>query len=215
MHTTLIKGMRSLDVGAAAVATVVLVTGCGGSDDSTMDMGGASMTPSASAANSYGPAASGPHNESDVSFATDMIPHHAQALEMASLAIEKATNSGVKALATAIKDAQDPEIRTMSGWLVGWGEEVPTTPVSGMGGMHGSGMMTDEQMQELSKASGAAFDRLWVQMMTQHHEGAVEMAQEELKNGINAEAKALARAIVKAQTAEIATMRELAASLPR
>jgi uncharacterized protein (DUF305 family) len=77
-----------------------------------------------------------------------------------------------------------------------------------------NGMMSGSEMQQLGQASGAAFDRLWVQMMTKHHQGAVEMAKSELSMGQNAEAKALAMNIVKAQTAEIATMTALAKTLP-
>jgi len=186
----------------AAVCLAVLLAGCS-EDDPVVRTG-----PSPSA--SYGPAATGPHNDADVSFATDMIPHHAQAVEMADLALDKATNDKVTTLATAIKGAQDPEIRTMSGWLVGWGEKVP-------GAMHGghsmSGMMSEERMADLEKASGAAFDRLWVDMMIEHHEGAVLMAREELAEGQSPDAKALAQDIIEAQNAEIATMRELAKTL--
>lgn len=97
----------------------------------------------------------------------------------------------------------------MSGWLTGWGQPVPDT-TSSMGGMDmGDGMMTDADMKKLDAATGAAFDRIWLQMMIKHHQGAVTMATTELKSGSNAEAKTLAQSIISSQTAEIAQMQKL------
>ncbi|NEA31283.1 DUF305 domain-containing protein [Streptomyces sp. SID13031] len=63
------------------------------------------------------PAPAGGFNDADVTFATQMIPHHQQAVQMATMAARKATTAEVKKLSTAIKAAQDPEIKTLSGWL--------------------------------------------------------------------------------------------------
>lgn len=194
---------------AAAAALALLLAGCGDSDPT------ATGTPTSTS--SYGPAATGAHNADDVAFSAGMIPHHAQAVEMAELALSRATNAEVKALATAIRGAQAPEIAMMSGWLAGWGEQVPSGTDTSMGhGSHGmpSGMMSEQQMADLEKATGAAFDRLWVQMMIEHHEGAVAMAKTELADGQNAEAKQLAQAIITAQEREIATMKGLLKTLP-
>jgi uncharacterized protein (DUF305 family) len=150
------------------------------------------------------------HNESDVMFATMMIPHHRQAVEMADMALKKAKSASVKQLATAIKAAQDPEIKQMSGWLTGWGKPVPSPGMS----MLGSGMMTEEEMTDLGKASGAAFDRMWVQMMIKHHQGAVAMAKTEQTSGQSAQAIELAKKIETGQNAEIATMQKLLKQLP-
>ena len=209
----------SLPANRIALVTIGLVSAlvlsaCGSSSHPGTKTGAGS---GASTHPSYGPAAAGPHNAADVTFASDMIPHHAQAVEMATTALAQASNAQVKELATAIQGAQDPEIIAMSGWLVGWGEKVPSGASHGMTGTSGTamnGMMSDDEMQGLSQASGAAFDRLWVQLMTRHHQGAVEMANVELTNGQNAQAKALATAIIKAQTAEIAIMTALAKTLP-
>jgi uncharacterized protein (DUF305 family) len=75
--------------------------------------------------------------------------------------------------------------------------------------MSGDGMMTDEEMRQLDTATGADFDRLWVQMMIKHHQGAVAMAKSELAQGKNTDAKALAQKIVDAQEAEITEMQAL------
>ena len=127
------------------------------------------MTGSASVS---APAADADHNAADIAFASDMIPHHQQAVEMADLAAQRASNAQVKSLAAAIKAAQDPEIQTMSGWLSQWGQPVPSdTDGHDMADMsHGDGatmegMMTDEEMQRLAAASGADFDQLWLELM--------------------------------------------------
>jgi uncharacterized protein (DUF305 family) len=140
-----------------------------------------------------------------------MIPHHQQAVEMAEMALTQARNARVKALASNIRAAQDPEIQTMSRWFTAWGQPAPT-PMAGhdmsqMGGM--DGMMTAQEMRQLQASSGATFDRMWLQMMTKHHQGAVAMASTEQTQGQNVEAKALAGQIVTAQTTEIATMAQL------
>ncbi|PUA80782.1 DUF305 domain-containing protein [Nocardioides currus] len=162
-------------------------------------------------------ATSGDHNDQDVSFATEMIPHHAQAVQMSEMAVENAANQEVKALAEDISTAQGPEIETMSSWLETWGEDVPGTggDMDGMdhGGMDGvedmPGMMSFDEMDELEAASGSAFDEMFLSMMIEHHEGAIEMAQTEQADGEYPDAIDLAETIEETQTAEIETMKEL------
>jgi uncharacterized protein (DUF305 family) len=170
------------------------------------------------------PAATAPHDDADVAFAQGMIPHHAQAIQMAHLAEQRATSPQVKQLATQIAQGQTPEIQQMQAMLQSWGlppqptgsagmSGTPGTPssTSAMPGMSGTpGMMSDQQMQQLEQAaSGAAFDRMWLQMMIQHHTGAIQMAQTELANGQSPDAKALAQKIIDAQQAEITQMQEM------
>lgn len=189
-------------------ATSILALGACGNDDNAsaghggMDMGGSSSSSSSSSTGSE-------QNDADVDFATGMIPHHQQAVEMADMALKQATTPEVRELAAKIKAAQDPEIETMSGWLKAWGKPVPTG-MSGMGhDMSMGGMMTDKEMTDLSKASGPAFDRMWLTMMVKHHQGAVKMAKAEVQAGQNAEAKKLAQEIITAQNEEIAEMTAL------
>ncbi|NIK58556.1 DUF305 domain-containing protein [Kribbella shirazensis] len=201
----------------AAVAALTLAAGLGlvacGNDNGGESGGmpgmhhGTKNTPSADTT------APADHNDADVTFATAMIPHHQQAVTMADVALRQASNATVKQLATAIKAAQDPEIKQMSGWLTAWGEMVPT-PGMGHSMASGEGMMTEEEMTALGKAGGAAFDRMWVQMMIKHHQGAVAMAKTEQATGQSPTVIALAKTIETAQTAEIATMQKLLAQLP-
>lgn len=180
---------------------------------------GSTMTPQTSAppatSPSAAPAASAQHNDADIAFVQGMIPHHAQAVAMAQMATAHASDQRVKELAGRIEQAQGPEIAQMRGFLAAWGVPESSGGMPGMdhgqmgqNGMSG-GMMSDQQMQQMGQAQGAAFDRMFLQQMTQHHEGAVQMARTELSSGTNPEAKALAQRIIDAQQAEISEMKQL------
>jgi uncharacterized protein (DUF305 family) len=149
------------------------------------------------------------HNADDVAFVTDMIPHHAQAVEMSALVPERSTNPQVIELAAQISAAQQPEIDVMKVFLVQWKENPETD--SGHEG-HGStmqGMVDDATMTKLRSLQGAEFDTLWLQSMIGHHQGAIEMAKAELANGENVDAKRLAQTIIDTQQAEIGRMDEM------
>ena len=150
-------------------------------------------------------------NGADVMFAQMMIPHHEQAIEMSDMALDPTVGASadIVALATQIKNAQDPEIAQMTSLLQGWGKAL-TADHSGMD--HSSmmsGMLSTEDMEKLGALTGTAFDVAWAKGMIAHHEGAVEMAQDVLTDGSNAEVRTLAQAIVSTQKAEIATLRAL------
>ncbi|MGW1737979.1 DUF305 domain-containing protein [Nocardia sp. NPDC001965] len=199
---------KSITGTALAILTAaVVVTGCTDSGDTspaadtaaTSAVGGTATT-----------SVAGDHNQADIRFAEEMIPHHRQAVEMAAMVPSHTENPEVIDLAARIQQAQDPEIATMAGWLQAWGVAEPET--GGHSGMdHGSmpGMMTDEQMSQLEAARGPEFDRMWLTMMIAHHEGAVRMAETELAEGVNPDAQALARQVIDAQQAEIDRMRAL------
>jgi uncharacterized protein (DUF305 family) len=154
-------------------------------------------------------------NATDVVFAQGMIPHHGQAVQMADMALEISTNPTTRALAQKIKAAQDPEIVTMEGWLRSWNQPVPdrNKPMDhgsgSMGGMPMAGMMSESDMARLRTATGAAFDRMFFEMMIRHHQGAIEMANQELAQGKYPAAKDLAQAIIAAQQTEINEMNAL------
>ncbi|MFJ1563661.1 DUF305 domain-containing protein [Streptomyces erythrochromogenes] len=202
---------RAAAVVSAGAAAVVLAA-CGGGDSTGGHDGhgaaAASASPSATAS-AQSPAAQGQHNAADAAFAKGMIPHHRQAVEMADLAPSRARSAEVKKLAEDIRKAQDPEIRTLSGWLASWGEQVPAVGAMDHSAHGMSGMMTAEQMDRLKNASGAAFDTAFMELMVEHHEGAVAMAKTEQAQGAFPGAKAMADAIVTSQSAEIAQMKKL------
>lgn len=151
----------------------------------------------------------GDHDDADVAFAQQMIPHHEQAVAMTDLVEGRTDDPQVLALAEQIAAEQGPEIETMTGWLEDWDAEVPSGTDAGTSGM--SGMMSPADMDALAAASGARFDRLFLTMMIDHHEGAVAMAQAERADGQDPAAIDLAEGIEAAQTEEIATMRAMLA----
>jgi uncharacterized protein (DUF305 family) len=180
--------MRRLSCILVAVAVAVLPIACGG-DDGEHD--GEHGAPSADAA----------FNDSDVAFAHGMIPHHAQAVEMADLAQDRASPQ-VRDLAERIRAAQQPEIDLMEGWLQAWDRPMDMEGMEGMD-MNGMGMVSEEDMGRLEAASGAEFDRLFLTSMREHHLGAIAMAEEELRTGQSPEAKELAQQIIDTQRQEI------------
>ncbi|MFJ8590320.1 DUF305 domain-containing protein [Streptomyces sp. NPDC093598] len=204
---------RRAALAAATGAAALFLAACGG-DGADRAAGGAGHADAGS------PTPSGAHNPQDVAFAQGMIPHHRQALEMARLAGHRASSGAVKDLAGRIEKAQDPEIRTMTGWLKTWGEDVVPTATDGGTGHSGSGhsgsghsgmpgMMGEQDMAALEMLTGKAFDFQFLTLMVEHHEGAVEMARTERSKGRYAPAKAMADDIVTAQNAEIREMNKL------
>ena len=149
-------------------------------------------------------ACGGPANNSaDVTFAQSMVPHHEQALDMAKLVPSRSSDEKVRDLAARIEKAQGPEITQMNEWLQQWG-----AGHKGHEGHDMAGMMSHDDMAKLEKATGQEFDRLWLDMMIKHHEGAVEMAKTELAEGRDEGAKKLAQAVIDGQQREISEMKE-------
>jgi len=149
------------------------------------------------------------YNADDVAFATNMVPHHQQAIELSALVPDRSTNPQLTALAQQIAAAQQPEINVMKVFLVQWNENPDTN--SGHAG-HGNamqGMVDEATMSKLKSLNGAEFDKLWLESMISHHQGAIEMAKAEIANGDNADAKTLARNIVTTQEAEIGQMKQM------
>lgn len=203
---------RTLALAAATVAATLTLAACG-SDDATTGSSGDSN------ASAEATPAEGDFADADVMFAQMMIPHHQQAVEMSDIILaEDDVDGDVLELAEQIKAAQAPEITQMTGWLEGWDAEVPS--MGGMDGMEGMdsggemyGMMSPEEMQSLEGADGADGSRLYLEQMTAHHEGAVEMAQAEVDGGTNPEAIELAETIIETQQDEIGQMQDLLADL--
>ncbi|GAA3732761.1 uncharacterized protein (DUF305 family) [Spinactinospora alkalitolerans] len=183
---------RALLLAPAALAAALFLASCGGGEED-----------SAAPAPESSEQAAAEFNDSDVMFAQMMIPHHEQAVEMSQLAEDRAGDD-VKELAAEIEAAQGPEIEQLTRMLESWGEEPMSDGESMEHGM--AGMMTGEEMAELEQVEGEAFDMMFLDMMVAHHEGAVEMAQNELDNGVNPEAIELAQAVVEAQQSEIEQM---------
>lgn len=211
---------------AAATATLVL-SGCTSTGGETQ----ASAATSTPAATTSSTADAQAHNDADVAFATGMIPHHKQAIEMSDMLLAKqGIDPQVVSLANDIKAAQGPEIEQMQGWLTQWGagtmpspsesmpgHDMPGHDMSGGGDMTGSsgghGMMSQADMTALQNAQGAEASRLFLTQMIDHHNGAITMAQTEIDSGQFPAAVQMARSIVTSQQQEITTMQGILDSM--
>ena len=183
----------------------------------TINIGVADSSPDASSV-----AEGSGFSASDVMFAQMMIPHHEQALEMSLIALERSTNEDVGELAQRIYDGQGPEIKQMQTWVEngssmgGMSHEMPDgtmMPNDMMGGdmMDSStmaGMASEEQLAGLVSLDSPEFDILFLQLMIEHHKGALAMVQM-IDNSTNPEAVALAQEISSTQNAEIDEMTAL------
>ena len=147
--------------------------------------------------------ATGAYSDDELMFASMMIPHHSQTVTMSELALANSTNPEVLALATAIRDAQGPEITQMQSWL-----DESNYSESESHSMDMGGMMSEEDLATLASAKGETFDRLFLEGMIAHHEGAIQMA-EMVKDSTNSEVKMLFTNIVASQSAEIEAMKAL------
>jgi len=137
----------------------------------------------------------------DQMFAAMMIPHHEQAIEMADIALGKSADPEILALANEIKAAQGPEIEQMKSWG-------SSKTGSHAGHMMDEGMLSYDEMAQLKDAIGAEFDRLFLEGMIKHHQGAIQMA-DMIIDSVNEEAALLGKNIVDSQSAEIERMRQL------
>jgi len=197
----MIKARKYL-LAAAALAAAFALSACAGGTSGADDSAPSGATSS--------PAESESFNNADVTFAQMMIPHHEQAVDMSDdLLAKDGIDPRVVDLAAKIKTAQEPEITQLNEWLSAWNAD---EGMSGMGDGE-NGMMSDSDMSMLENASGAEAGRLFLEQMTLHHEGAIAMAKIELDEGQNADAQAMATAIVTSQTEEIGVMKDILATL--
>jgi uncharacterized protein (DUF305 family) len=151
----------------------------------------------------------------DVEFMQGMIAHHAQAIYMSRMAEAHHANPRVMKLANKIDQSQVPEIKIMQGWLLRYNQFAPDT--SSWHTMQMAGMLTAEQLRTLEAASGVAFDRAFLELMIQHHEGALTMVKDLFASpgaGQEVDAGVFANDVVVAQTAEIGIMRQMLSQLP-
>lgn len=149
------------------------------------------------------PSRSTAHNQADITFAQNMIPHHQQAVDMAALVPTHTANQTMHVIGAHIAADQRAEIKALNELLAQWGASGGTS----MGGM--AGMVDQATMTKLTSLFGTAFDQLWLSAMIGHHQGAVTMAQAELAHGENPDALHMAHLIITAQQREIAYMSHL------
>jgi len=180
----------------SSLTLLALLTGCSAAQDTTLSDHGDHADHSESMATM---------GESEAMFATMMIPHHQQAIDMSEMALANSTNADVKRLAQQIIDAQATEIEQMQAWIEGHGHEVH--------GEHDmAGMASEADLAILATLASPEFDELFLTLMIMHHEGALAMVSM-LDDTDQAEAKELAKHIVEVQTAEIELMNQLLTNL--
>lgn len=150
------------------------------------------------------------YTEADVRFMQGMIAHHAQAIYMSRLAAGRNASARVTKFANKIDQSQEAEIRLMQDWLRANMQFAPDT--SSWRTMTMAGMLTTEQLTQLTAASGREFDRLFLTFMIQHHEGALKMVADLFatpRAGQDVDVSVFANDVEVVQTAEIATMKQM------
>jgi uncharacterized protein (DUF305 family) len=192
-----------------ALCAALFLTACSGSGEKT------DTTKTDDAASTATPPG---FNAQDHEFATMMIPHHQQAIELAGMVPDHSTDPDLIALAAKISAEQDPEIKALRVFLVQW-DENPDDNTSagdddgghGGDGGHGAmaGMVDDATMAKLQTLKGAEFETLWLQSMISHHQGAIDMAKAEVAHGQNVDIKRMAQTMVDTQQAEITQMNQM------
>jgi len=206
---------RSRALVAALAALTFTLTACGGDADPA-----ATSAPDAAQTAANGDV----FTDADVSFATEMIPHHAQALQMVDLTVGRDLDPAVATLAEDIRAAQGPEIEQLVDWLTAWDEPIPETArdhanadggmddMDDMDDMDMPGMMSGAELDDLAALEGREFEQRWLEMMVEHHNGAIEMAQAEQADGRFAPAVELAGSIADGQDAQVTEMEALLGS---
>lgn len=210
--------MRKRITGLAVALAAVVVSGCSSSEPAAQPEAGAPVVlpgapgdePRVATADEVERGQQGERSiEAEAEYLRMMIPHHQQAIEMTALAPDRAEHPEVRALAERIGGVQGPEIEMMRGWLSTHGAaEHAEHDHAGM-----PGMATPEQLARLEHSRGAEFDRLFLRLMTAHHEGALTMATDVLTQGTDEQVHEMAQDVRATQSDEIATMRRLLAEL--
>lgn len=177
------------------LAVVVLLSACGGSKTQS--------SPGSSQVNQ--PPS---HNLADVAFAANMIPHHQQGLDLSAMVPSHTTNADLIKLASGIAASQQPEIKTLKGFLVQWSAR-SDADTRGPADTDMTGMVDQATMTKLGSLQGAEFDKLWLQSMISHHQGAIDMAKTEISNGVNTDAVTMAKHMVSMQQGEIDQMKKM------
>jgi uncharacterized protein (DUF305 family) len=196
-----------LIIGAAGLAALLTLTACSSSSNK-------SATSGTSSAGSSAPSTSTPatsaHNQADVTFAQNGIPHHEQAIPMSDTILGKqGIDPRVVQLATQFKADQGPELQQMHSWLSQWGQ--PTLAMTP--GMAMPGMLPDQDITALQNAQGVDATKKFLTEMIECHEGTIAMAEDEIKDGQYPPAVALAHSISTREQQENTTMQGILDSL--
>ncbi|MEV6905596.1 DUF305 domain-containing protein [Amycolatopsis sp. NPDC051071] len=203
---------------SALVAVAFVVSGCTADEPPAPPASSAPVFVPGKPGEQAGTVAPGPlqrdqPNEADVEYMTMMIPHHQQAKVMTDLVPGKTANEQIRAIAGRISVAQDGEVAMMRTWLSDRGKPVPGAGHEGHGGGHEHalmpGMATEAQLADLRAAGGPAFEKIFLDLMIAHHQGALTMAEAQLGKGVEIKAQEMAQEVITGQSAEIERMRTM------
>ncbi len=196
--------LRQLATFLMAIAAIFALAAC---SDSAGDPG---ATQTASNGDTF--------NDADVAFASGMIPHHAQTIQMVNMTLGRDLDPRVQQLAEEIRAAQAGQVEQMVDWLTAWDKKIPRTAID-HGNAHSEGgaelhhdlpgMMSPDEMSALEAAGDSEFQDMWLKMMIEHHQGAIEMAGTEQESGVFAPAVDLAEQMGSAQKQELEAMQRL------
>lgn len=200
--------MRRTSTLLVVAVTAILLAGCGDSRAT------AQAVHTASNGDAF--------NDADAAFARHMVQHHAQALVMVDDTVARRLDHRVQRLVDDIRQEQVAEIEQLTAWLIAWGKPEPPTVRDhehadngghvDMGDM--PGVLSDQQMGDLKAARGQEFLAMWLGMMIEHHEGAIEMARSEEDGGHSKRAVEMAKAIQRSEAAQLSLMKRLRAQTP-
>ena len=153
----------------------------------------------------------GEHSTTDQEFAQQFLAHQGQLLDLAELASEQSTNAQVKALADRIEQTQKPELDAVNAWLASTsGQQSGSAPEDTAPDEEVGGLLTPQQVQQLSDQQGGAFDKQWAQAMVGLHEAVLQLARSELEEGSAQELRSIAERVVASQQPELDQLRTFA-----
>ena len=158
------------------------------------------------------------HVDADVTFVRNMLYHHDQAMTMTAMVDERTTSRDIRLLSGRMEATQEGEIEQLENWLAARDETLrdPASGEHGHADMDGmQGMLTDEELARLEAAAGAEFDRLFLELMFKHHEGAIAKVYDLYGSGGGQESEvdSIARHVDSDQSIEISRMQRMLAEM--
>lgn len=179
----------------AVLLTAATMAGCGGADRSAP-----AAAPSGSAAPVFA--------QADVDFVVHLSQHHSQALHLAELAASRGRSPAVQALAADIATTYAPQVDTLAEWIRAWAAAGAELPAHEVGHDEtGPGMLPEGAVTRLESLRGRSFDRQFLTLMARHHRGGLALVADELRAGINADARGLAERLRVQQTEHLAQLK--------
>jgi uncharacterized protein (DUF305 family) len=146
-----------------------------------------------------------PFNDADITFARQALAHHQQGVDLASLADTRAENPQLKAFAKRVIDTHEPEVARLSALIESWGQPAPDDP--NLEHVQRDGYVSPGDMAALSALSGKDFDRRFATLLLRQREAGVRIADAEVQNGRNPDARDLAATTSRSQQQEITELR--------